>query len=208
MLAEEFGYQVSPQPAALQTPGVLRALERDAQAMKRRVLHLAAWVTGALVFFIAVILQAPLLALFPLGSVAIGLGLAVPVVKRQRRAVEEQLRTRPWQVWPARVRESGDKQWPHLMELLAPDRTAAATFRCRLPQDVWIGMTDGRGVVWICGDLRFGGVAALPGAERAWPVGAVSPAQQVPPAPAGQAGALEEELVREAARVVAWNLFG
>lgn len=93
------------------------------------------------------------------------------------------------------------------MALLAPDRTVAATFACRLPHDVWIGMTDGRGMVWFCGDLRFGGVAALPGARRAWPVAAALQ-QQPPPTQAPQGSALEEELVREAARAVAWNLFG
>lgn len=207
MLAEEFGYQVSPRPAASQTPGVLPALERTFRDMHRSTMRLIAWIIGALVLFIAVVLREPLLALVPLGSAAVGLGLAVPLTRRRRRAGEEQLRTRPWQVWPARVQESGDKEWPHLMVLLAPDRTAAATFRCRLPRDVWIGMTDGRGVVWFCGDLRFGGVAALPGAARAWPVAAVAQ-PQAPSGPARQGSALEEELVREAARAVAWNLFG
>ncbi|WP_314253486.1 hypothetical protein [Streptomyces sp. DSM 40907] len=46
--------------------------------------------------------------------------------------------------------------------LLAPDRTVATALRGLMPRPDWLAMTDGRGVLWFCGDLRVGGWIARP----------------------------------------------
>ncbi|MFJ3925954.1 hypothetical protein [Streptomyces sp. NPDC090022] len=206
MLAREFGYQVAARPALLQTPGAAAALRATWQARKSKT-----WGPGTTTLLVLCV--ALLVITFAATHLLIGLavavffaGLGVWASSRMRKPLanaEEVLRTQPWQVWPARVVTTGDKNWPHGLHLLAPDRTVAAAFVCRMPEDVWRGMTDGRGLVWFCGDLRFLCVAAAPGGSPAWEAfPAALPAQPV----GGGTGGLEDELVREAARAAVWNL--
>ncbi|MEU2132683.1 hypothetical protein [Streptomyces sp. NPDC018352] len=73
----------------------------------------------------------------------------------------------PWQVWPCRVEEAAIKG-AKLLILLGPDGAVARAFVSNMPDEAWISMTDGRGLVWFAGDMRFGGIAALPGGSPIW----------------------------------------
>ncbi len=205
MLAEEFGYQVSPRAAASQTPGVTAAADAAYRSVLRRDWRLALGLFTVLCLP-ALAVRSWWLLLLPLVGVA-GALMAVPLRTRALRVVTLMLSGRPWQVWPVRLGESGVRRTPDRVELLAPDRSTAVAFMCRLPRGVRLGMTDGRGLIWVCGDLRGGVVAALPGADPVWLMEPVRDQQGPPPVPRRDGG-LEEELVREAARSVVWDLLG
>jgi hypothetical protein len=102
----------------------------------------------------------------------------------------------PWQVWPCRVEEGAVKEVKLLM-LLGPDGTVARTFLSSMSDEVWIGMTDGRGLVWFAGDMRFGGIAALPGGSPIWWVHSPQ-ANATPTASSDRQQRIEEELTRQA----------
>ncbi|WP_335932075.1 hypothetical protein [Streptomyces sp. PTD5-9] len=107
-------------------------------------------------------------------------------VREQAEALEEH----PWQVWPCRLEEAtegeADVARPAIalldsagrraingprftrVLLLAPDGSVARSYVAYLPGEVWHGMVDGMGAVWVCGDLRFRVVLATPGADVCW----------------------------------------
>ncbi|MFD1044341.1 hypothetical protein ACFQ1S_01395 [Kibdelosporangium lantanae] len=86
--------------------------------------------------------------------------------------------------------------------LLDPQGTVAVTFLSTVPQDAWMGMTDGRGLVWFVGDMRFGGVMALPGGSLIWWTGAPVAGQQAAESSSGVRRVVEEELARQAVKFV------
>ncbi|MFJ9601241.1 hypothetical protein [Streptomyces althioticus] len=90
--------------------------------------------------------------------------------------------------------------------LVAPDKSVAAVFRAQVPQHVWMGMTDGRGVLWIAGDLRFPAVAAVPGGDPLWRITPEKPSQR----PQGSVGtdAAFDALVSEARSAVVRHMLG
>ncbi|MFB7619345.1 hypothetical protein [Kitasatospora sp. NPDC056181] len=113
---------------------------------------------------------------------------------RKPQPWREILGAHPWQVWPCRMEQAPGETGKRLL-LLAPDGAVAAAFRGEVPDQVWRGMTDGRGIVWIAGDLRFDGFAALPGGDPCWYI------QPVPTVSGGNGGLSEEiqqQLVRTA----------
>ncbi|MGA5548314.1 hypothetical protein [Streptomyces pseudogriseolus] len=206
MLAEEYGYQVSPRPA-IDTPGVETQLQKFHRSRRRRGL----WASFAVLLLTSGILYAffhdtvytlPLAfsLLFP--PAAVYLSVAREPVLRRRRTLE----SNRWQVWPCLVEEIETSAFERRVVLLAPDKSAAATFRGTMPEDVWLGMTDGRGVLWIAGDLRFPGVAALPGGAPLWEIKPETAAQRSPAPPANAPGSGHlDALVSEARSVVLWN---
>lgn len=112
----------------------------------------------------------------------------IGVLEARRKILVEQ----PWQVWPCRLVDVSGSV-PRRVLLLAPDGTVAAAYQ-NLPESAWLGMTDGRGLIWFAGDIRFNAVAAMPGGDPWWEV------QPAPaPAPTGALQAeIQEQLVREA----------
>ncbi|MFE2870329.1 hypothetical protein [Embleya sp. NPDC059259] len=110
-------------------------------------------------------------------------------------ALVETLQEHPWQVRPVRVEEISpeeesaaravlplDRQailesqgGPRRVLLLAPDGSVARSYVALVPADVWRGMTDGVGALWVCGDLRFRVALAESGAQRCWPGSPVPP---------------------------------
>jgi hypothetical protein len=202
MLAEEFGYAVSPVPAARVTPGLLDVIGR-AHRRRRRFRCGAAAVTGAAVLGGAAALGMNVLYLAPAAVLCVVL-LTLGTVATGRE-IANTVRVRPWQVWPARITEIPGRAFVRRLSLLAPDRTVAAAFTGAVPPDVWEAMTDGHGLVWFAGDLRFGGVVTLPGSTRYW---TVKPAPPEPAKPARAGPSLEDELIREAGKAAVWNVLG
>ncbi|WP_149824939.1 hypothetical protein [Streptomyces tailanensis] len=73
----------------------------------------------------------------------------------------EVARAHPLQAWPCQLeRVPGGGR---VLLLLAPDGSVARELNSDVPDEVWFRMTDGRGMLWIAGDLRFTCLVAAPG---------------------------------------------
>ncbi|MGI5330418.1 hypothetical protein [Actinomadura nitritigenes] len=218
MLARRFGYAVSPEPAATATPSVLGQLDKAAK-LERVISTIFLVVAAAWPVIMIVMLRSEMDASglvwgVVAGEVAFlviwlaarsqervrglgGQGLSGPEARRLRGILTEQ----PWQVWPCRVELIRDYVNPAALVrvfLLDPDQKVAAVMQTRLQRATWNAMTDGYGVLWFAGDLRFGGALAHP-ADPADPT--VSYASAVPQQPAAASpgdSVVMEELQRQA----------
>ncbi|WP_284746011.1 hypothetical protein [Amycolatopsis sp. RTGN1] len=102
-----------------------------------------------------------------------------------------------WQVWPCRM-EAVAGQARRRVLLLDPAGADAVAFLSAVPDDAWLGMTDGRGLAWFVGDMRFGGLMALPGGTPIWWTGTPVINQTPPQSSGGVQRVIEEELARQA----------
>ncbi|WP_406499639.1 hypothetical protein OG936_33525 [Streptomyces sp. NBC_00846] len=182
MLAEEFGYQVSSQPAQTMTPDLRQEMDTAIESRKEQAEeqegkgnNYGFGVFFAFVFVGFLVSDWDITPMLIFVGGFLGLGIA-GLVPAHAKAVVGQLQTAkaaalsaPWQTWPCRV-EGTIEGGGRLLLLLAPDGTTARAFRALLPDSVWMGMTDGRGLVWFVGDMRFGGFMSLPGGDPIWPV--------------------------------------
>lgn len=209
MLAERFGYWVSENTAstARQTSHWLHAApEREAAANKK-------WNVGCLLasgFPLCLVLLIGVSFSNPTGMVATlcGIGVAIGLVSllqgptRDPRKLFPDLYSRKWQAWPCRI-EGPAPNGTHVtatVTLLGPEREAVRSFQGSVPAATWHRMTDGFGVLWVCGDLRLQIHMADPGGAPVWHMrpekensGAASPS-----ATPGWATVAAEEAVREA----------
>ncbi|MEU1035911.1 hypothetical protein ABZ402_46030 [Streptomyces mirabilis] len=205
MLAREYGYWVSPGNAIRSGAASAFMRERRNEIVKRRqsANEWAGWVLlAALLLFLfigaamggaswglAVALGLPAL-LGWLVFKTVGADTPDPVAK----LVEEQ----PWQAWPCRVEEiDGDTSTPRKRRtlLLAPDGSVVRVFDGQMPEEVWLSMTDGVGVLWVCGDLRFSVAMAPRGGSPIW---LAAPVPGPAPADSNQGPGVIEEVVRQA----------
>jgi hypothetical protein len=216
MLARRFGYAVSSEPAATMTPSVLGQLE-TARAKGRRLL--VALAVAAVVGTVIMAVAGANLGLSILGTAAAcgvviaailfmwlaernshrvaASGLSGPEAARLMPILAEQ----PWQVWPCRVEQIE----PHMLGatvhvfLLDPNENVAGVLKTRLQHGPWMNMTDGYGVLWFAGDLRFGGALADPSENPSNPVVSyASPVPQQSVTPSGGNSAIAQELQRQA----------
>ncbi|MBE1532662.1 hypothetical protein [Actinomadura algeriensis] len=216
MLARRFGYAVSPHPAASTTPAVLDQFVRPLKFRRGLLVFVLVFLVAIPVFtglmsgsftgFAAACAVAPVFCLIMYfgerGRRVPSGGLTWPEAFELRKVLDAQ----PWQVWPCRA----EQVEPHVLGatvhvfLLAPDQSVAGVLKTRLQHHTWMSMTDGYGVLWFAGDLRFGGAIADP-SDPARPT--VSHASAVPRgavAASGGDSVLVEELQRQA---VGW-VFG
>ncbi|MEU9018468.1 hypothetical protein [Actinomadura sp. NPDC048394] len=225
MLARRFGYAVSPEPAATATPSVLGQLDRAARL--DRVLFIGVAVCGVAMAVGMIIVLGDELS-FPglLGGVLAGEaallliwlaarsqervrgpggeGLTAPEARRLRGVLAEQ----PWQVWPCRVelvREHANPSALVHVFLLDPEENAAAVLKTRLQRATWRSLTDGYGVLWFAGDLRFGGALAHPADPADPTVSYATVAPQQPATASPGSSVLMEELQRQA---IGWTFGG
>ncbi len=207
MLAEEYGYQVSPRPA-VDTPGVRAQVERIGRITSRRIL----WAAPLMLLLAFAVSAVSDTGLFPFvaGPIVAGFALGwVLTAKLAPKRMSRILENNRWQVWPCRLEEVPGKSFERRVLLLAPDKSVAASFRGNVPNDVWLGMADGRGVLWFAGDLRFPAVAALPGGAPLWSVAPEKPDQREPEprrGGEGEGGSALDDLVSEARSAVIWNM--
>ncbi|WP_157433200.1 hypothetical protein [Actinomadura rifamycini] len=223
MLARRFGYAVSPEPAAATTPAVLEQLRppmERARRMRRFMVVLA--VVGTAVLAVVLAVQFESAALVAVACVVMPVFcLFMWVMERNDRpsvgsltgpeanALAPVLEREPWQVWPCRVEQVEAHTWGATVHvfLLDPNENTAAVLKTRLQHRTWMSLTDGYGVLWFAGDLRFGGVLADPSDPEAAAGPTVSYAAPVPrdtAAPPGGNSVIAEELRRQA---VGW-VFG
>lgn len=207
MLAEEYGYQLSPQAAEVMTPGLGPEVDR-ALAEATRAKSIGDTIgcgCFAVVFVCGVLIGLatgddwglPVVISIIVGALAYGAATNRRDAElRERKQIAASVRGAHWQVWPCRAEEVPQQPLKRLL-LLAPDQSVAREFRCALPEDVWLGMTDGRGLVWFVGDLRFGGVVALPGGSPLW-WARVPKVTSSPSTSTGTERLIEEELTRRA----------
>lgn len=73
------------------------------------------------------------------------------------------IRSRVWPPQLERVPSGG-----RAVLLLAPDGSVARELKSDVPDGVWFEMIDGRGMLWIAGDLRFNCLVAAPGGRTVW----------------------------------------
>ncbi|MFF9555674.1 hypothetical protein ACF1DY_07620 [Streptomyces albus] len=208
MLAAEYGYQVSPRPA-VETPGLRARLEHNRRAAARRFRRTAVVLLLPMLALLVVVIVNDWSYLLLLPGIVLAAGLwqfwlsSVVETPAQHWSLLTDFR---WQAWPCRLEEIPGKVSVRRVLLLAPDKSVAASFQGRVPHHVWFGMTDGRGVLWIAGDLRFPVVAALPGGAALW---RMTPEEQLHgPRPQGDPddSSVFDGLVSEARSVVVWSL--
>ncbi|PJN39001.1 hypothetical protein CG747_20900 [Streptomyces sp. CB02959] len=199
MLADEYGYQVSSQPAAQYfPPGRMEWMRHE-----QRVWRGASWVAGLLaVVGVTVLLTvwipgglatpgwAVMLCTGALCSVPLAWGIASTAYARSEPIVNV-AQEHPFQSWPCQLEQTGSGD--RLLLLLRPDGGVARVLSSAVPDGVWHSMADGRGVLWIAGDLRLGCVAATPGAEQVWAASGVPYGFD---ASRPGAGPVEDELLR------------
>ncbi|WP_413751817.1 hypothetical protein NRF20_01480 [Streptomyces sp. R-74717] len=211
MLAEEFGYQVTSRPAAELTATVRPETERALEAAKAALAAVTFGYAGPTFFFIVCFIYASVKdSSTPFLIGVLGVILAIiwnTAATRPEKAAIVELEEKipavlasPWQAWPCRVEAIPGQQTKRLL-LLDPDGGVAREFHSAIPDAVWIGMTDGRALIWFAGDMRFGGLASLPGGSPIWWV--YMPKATSQPAPSGPRQRLiEEELTRQAVTYV------
>ncbi|MFF3090789.1 hypothetical protein ACFVRB_37950 [Streptomyces nojiriensis] len=208
MLAQEYGYAISPRPAA-QVRGVARTAQNALEPgyASRIAQGFAGGIVVAVV--LTVIFHMPFVVAGATGVIGF-IGLWPTELAARRKHALKTLEQEPWQVWPCRLdgEESRDNQAlvGARVQLLAPDRTPVAAFRGAMSSEDWLSVRDGRGVVWFCGDLRVGGWIALP-ARPASSLFRAVPAPDILDAGAPTTGALvglEEAAVAVATSETVW----
>ncbi|MER7487624.1 hypothetical protein ABTY20_17265 [Streptomyces sp. NPDC126497] len=205
MLAEEYGYQVSPHPA-VDAPGVRAQLEQVRRAARRGVLWAASFVLLQ-VLVLGAVFGTELLPFLAVPAAVVLVAAWAGMTRLGPKRVVRILEGNRWQVWPCRLEEVPGKSSERRVVLLAPDRSVAASFRGAVPTDVRLGMADGRGVLWFAGDLRFPAVAALPGGAPLWYLTPETPEQRTPdPSGGGDGGSVLDDLISEARSAVIWNM--
>ncbi|WP_385625552.1 hypothetical protein PXH67_43440 (plasmid) [Streptomyces sp. P8-A8] len=180
MMAEEFGYQMSPRPASAMTPTVEAVVSAELNKAKNEKSEIPLGLTGtglAVAVFlnpfwyqdepslIAVLLPLAWGIVMVIWSVHEDAKIKGNVQAMERKAAVAL--SSPWQVWPCRLEELPGGKGKGMM-LLGPDSTVACTFSSPVPESVWVGTPDGRGVFWFAGDLRFGGLMSVPGGSPLW----------------------------------------
>jgi hypothetical protein len=198
MLAREHGYWVSEE-RAIAFPET-RSFLAETRPPGEGVMTLYTWclmLAGTLAFIFA--------EEFPaahrtearwIGGIVMAVATIVLFARSNRQtrrdSLSECLRGSPWQAWPCRI-ESVDPKEPASAQqrvyLLSPQREVRGTFEGEMPREVWRSMTDGYGLLWVCGDLRTPVALASPGGAPVW---LASPVRS--PAGAGDAAGQPSQL--------------
>ncbi|MFI0716020.1 hypothetical protein ACH4SK_36560 [Streptomyces inhibens] len=106
----------------------------------------------------------------------------------------------PWQVWPCQVEEIEGTFFRRCrILLLAPDRQVARAFEGDIPEDAWRAMTDGLGLLLICGDLRFTIAVATKTGKPVW-LAEPAPVWDGASSNGGEQPGIVEDLIRQAMR--------
>ncbi|MFD0899043.1 hypothetical protein [Actinomadura sediminis] len=216
MLARRFGYAVSPEPAATTTPSVLAQIRPPmeyARRMRRFLIVLGAVMTVGMAGFLAWEFRDP--AVVATSAVMPAFSVFVWLMERNHRhssgaltgpeasELAPILAREPWQVWPCRVEQIEAHAMGATVHvfLLDPNENVAAVLKTRLQHHTWASLTDGYGVLWFAGDLRFGGALADPSDPESPTHPTVSYAAPVPAStvpPPGGNSVIAEELQRQA----------
>ncbi|CAM5636530.1 hypothetical protein [Streptomyces griseomycini] len=205
MLAEEYGYQVSPHPA-VDTPGMRAQVGRIRKAAHRGVLWVALFLLLK-VLVLSAVFGTELLPFLAGPAACVLVAAWVLTTRLGPKRLLRILEANRWQVWPCRLEKVPGRSSERRVVLLAPDKSVAASFRGSVPTDVWLGTADGRGVLWFAGDLRFPAVAALPGGAPLWYLTPETPEQRAPePQRGGDGGSVLDDLISEARSAVIWNM--
>ncbi|MFC9008222.1 hypothetical protein [Streptomyces microflavus] len=178
MMAEEFGYQVSPRPASEITPTLEAVVNTELDRARKEQTQLPPGFTIplSLIILLVVLLNndGPSIMRLLLAALAITMGIWSVVdedkIRGNKQAAERKAAvalSSPWQAWPCRLEELPGGKGKGMM-LLGPDKTVACTFSSPVPESIWVSTPDGRGVFWFAGDLRFGGLMSVPGGSPLW----------------------------------------
>ncbi|KAA9158060.1 hypothetical protein FPZ12_023425 [Amycolatopsis acidicola] len=215
VLAEDYGYQLSPQPAQAMTPKIREEVQKaiadtavkganSSKAARGMVFTLVAVLSVSLAIttqFFWLLLIGFLVAWVLSDSAGKSSAKTAKAAEERVRELTTPVLDGRWQAWPCRMEAVANTPQRRVL-LLDPSGEAAVTFLSDVPGEAWLGLTDGRGLVWFVGDLRFGGMMALPGGDPLWWTGppVPDPAPAPAPSPSGGRKALEEELARQAVK--------
>lgn len=220
MLAKGYGYWVSEDPAAdvRLTGAWLREQAQEEPPAFQRKSRLA-FVVSAFVALVSCIgggliaaneFNQWALALFVTGALALFYAWGFrptrePVIPVSRPRFP-QLAKLPWQAWPCQIEGPAPKSddVAATVTLLDSHRRSVASFRGSVPAATWHRMTDGYGVLWICGDLRLRIAVADPGGAPIWLMWPVKDQVQttLPSAGPNLLDVAAEEAVRQASASV------
>ncbi|ATL29689.1 hypothetical protein [Streptomyces formicae] len=207
MLAREYGYRVLPR-TAVDTASTFRYLEvwrrqakEEHRATRRRTVPGFAFLALGFCYVCFGIAGSAPLTFLP-APVMLLVWCAVDdwIGKQAKQPVtqaRELLTASPWQVWPCSVERTPHNAQVHLIHLLSPDREVARTFVGQMPEDAWLSMTDGRGIVLVCGDLRFVVAMATTRGRPVW-IGQPVPTPAESDAASAQPPGPVDELIRQA----------
>ncbi|MFF1503687.1 hypothetical protein ACFVZR_28250 [Streptomyces sp. NPDC058316] len=209
MLAEEFGYQVTSRLAVDLTATLRPEMEKQCEAAELRSRNSPSTenvvgFTIAASFIVCFIAQSWEPFFFGMFITLLAGSLNGIIVGSKRNAAADLNQTvsgvlaSPWQAWPCRVEAIAGGEAKRLL-LLDPQGGAARQLLApAMPDEVWIGLTDGRGLIWFAGDLRFGGIASLPGGSPIFWVKLIPTAAPLPAPSDTRQRLIEEELARQA----------
>lgn len=185
MLAREHGYWVSGEKACerLTTRAWLAAELPRYRQRHREYAWVWAGVGAFLVAVDQVILSSggmePTVFLTYVGGFAVLIGLLIGYAFGNTDNLTQeypQLYGHPWQAWPCHIDGVAPTANPvkSTITLLGQNNEHVRQFRGKVPLASWRSLTDGYGVLWICGDLRETVAVAQKGGAPVWTMAPVA----------------------------------
>ena len=163
VIAEKYGYWVSSTPAldVAKTHGAIERMKKTASADDApQMLHfgfaIASFVFGLI---ISGLTGEPVFVILGgvLGVVIVAAGTRQGIDSSPTDSITSHLSRNPWQAWPCRVDGvNGNPDSPKkIVYLMSPDQQVVKAFETTMPRKAWMDLTDGMGILWVCGDLRY-----------------------------------------------------
>ncbi|NUQ88900.1 MAG: hypothetical protein HOQ43_10610 [Glycomyces artemisiae] len=218
MLAEDYGYWISPRRAFETGPTKKWIPEEVARRAKAADHKAGAFFVGAVAAFIAAGClndsASGLAVLFGalgvvLGLCAWGYGMFEASNKDLKDVLPTLYRDR-WQAWPCQVvgvpPVEGAKTVDAKITLLDPERKPVRQFYGDMHRGAWGQMTDGVGVLWICGSLHEPVAVAKPGGAPVWMMSTQNKKGTVFPGGPGLLDTVVETVVKEASATATQRL--
>lgn len=221
MLAEDYGYWISPRRAFETGPTKKWIPEEVARRASSAGWNALACLSGAVIaFLIAYNLGEDsggspglIVFFFWAGSIVLGFcGLVYWLrnMDKDLKSVFPTLYRDRWQAWPCQVvgvpPVEGAKTVEAKITLLDPERKPVQQFYGPMHRGAWGRMTDGFGVLWICGSLHEPVAVAEPGGAPVWAMSTENKKGTVFPGGPGLLDTVVETVVKEASAAATQRL--
>jgi len=186
VIAEKYGYWISPNPAAetANTPTAIEAVHGAAakahqDTRRAHVVFLGLFIGLVASLTIGGITRHALGFILGalIGMIFIAAAMLVIANRKGRRHVSRNsqylmqiLQHHSWQAWPcvAEGQDGNPNSFAKHIYLMSPQQEVVRVFTAVMPQDVWWSLTDGMGVLWVGGDLRYAVIMGSQLGEQIW----------------------------------------